>query len=72
MNRFGRFFVGKPRDGCLFEWQAHTIALHALADVDGAEDTQSRKSVSGVHDLARQAPDQGLDEAAKHRGHQLS
>ena len=47
MKRVGRFLVGRPRVGCLFEWQAHTSALHALADADWAGDRQSRKSVSG-------------------------
>ena len=37
----------KPRVGCLFEWQAHPSALHALADADWAGDRHSRKSVSG-------------------------
>ena len=41
-----------------------------FADADWAGDRQSRKSVSGLHDLAREAPDQGMDEAAKHCGHQ--
>ena len=40
MKRVGRF-------GCLFEWQARSSALHALADADWAGDRQSRKSVSG-------------------------
>ena len=40
MKRVGRF-------GCLFEWQAHPSALHALADADWVGDRQSRKSVSG-------------------------
>ena len=70
MKRVGRFLVGKPRVGCLFEWQAHPGTLHALADADWARDRLSRKSVSGEHDLAREAPDQGLNEAAKHCGHQ--
>ena len=48
MKRVGRFLVGRPRVGCLFEWQAHPSALHALADVDWAGDRQSRKSVSGA------------------------
>ena len=43
----GRFLVGRPRVGCLFEWQAHPSALHARADADWAGDRQSRKSVSG-------------------------
>ena len=47
MKRVGRFIVGRPRVGCLFEWQAHPSALHALADADWAGDRQSRKSVSG-------------------------
>ena len=47
MKRVGRFLVGRPRVGCLFEWQAHPSALYALADADWAGDTQSRKSVSG-------------------------
>ena len=47
MKRLGRFLVGRPRVGCLFEWQAHPSALHALADADWAGDRQSRKSVSG-------------------------
>ena len=48
MKRVGRFFVGRPRVGCLFEWQAHPSALHAIADAaDWAGDRQSRKSVSG-------------------------
>ena len=47
MKRLGRFLVGMPRVGCLFEWQAHPSALHALVDADGAGDRQSRKSVSG-------------------------
>ena len=47
MKRVGRFFVGRPRVGCLFEWQAHPSALHALADADWAGDRQSKKSVSG-------------------------
>ena len=47
MKRVGRFLVGRPRVGCLFEWQAHPSALHALADADWAGDRQSRKSVSG-------------------------
>ena len=47
MKRVGRFLVGRPRVGCLFEWQAHPSALHALADADWAGDRQSRKWVSG-------------------------
>ena len=47
MKRVGLFLVGRPRVGCLFEWQAHRSALHALADADWAGDRQSRKSVSG-------------------------
>ena len=47
MKRVGRFLVGRPRVGCLFEWQAHPGTLHALADADWAGDRQSRKSVSG-------------------------
>ena len=47
MKRVGRFLVGRPRVGCLFEWQAHSSALHALADADWAGDRQSKKSVSG-------------------------
>ena len=34
MKRVGRFLVGRPRVGCLFEWQVHPSALHALADAD--------------------------------------
>ena len=34
MKRVGRFFGGKPLVGCLFEWQAHPSASHALADAD--------------------------------------
>ena len=30
MKRLGRFLVGRPRVGFLFEWQAHPSALHAL------------------------------------------
>ena len=47
MKRVGRFLVGRPRVGCVFEWQAHPGALHALADADWAGDGQSRTSVSG-------------------------
>ena len=47
MKRLGRFLAGRPRVGCLFEWQAHPSALHAFADADWAGDRQSRKSVSG-------------------------
>ena len=47
-ERVGRFLVGRPRVGCLFEWQAHPSALHALADADWAGDRQSRRSVSGA------------------------
>ena len=47
MWRVGRFLVGRPRVGCLFEWQAHPSALHALADAVWAGGGQSRKSVSG-------------------------
>ena len=47
MKRVGPFLVARPRVGCLFEWQAHPSALHALADADWAGDRQSRKSVSG-------------------------
>ena len=36
MKRVGRFLVGRLRVGCLFEWQAHPSALHALADADWA------------------------------------
>ena len=43
-KRVGRFLVGSPRVGCLFEWQAHPSDLHALADADWAG---SRKSASG-------------------------
>ena len=37
MKRVGWFFVGKPRVGCLFEWQGNPNALHALADADWAQ-----------------------------------
>ena len=47
MKRVGRFLVGRPRVGCLFQWQAHPSALHAFADAEWAGDRQSRKSVSG-------------------------
>ena len=47
MKRVGRFFVGRARVRCLFEWQAYRSALHALAGADQAGDGQSRKSVSG-------------------------
>ena len=47
MKRVGRFLVGRPRVGCLFEWQAHPSALHARADADWAVDRESRMSVSG-------------------------
>ena len=47
MKKTGRFLVGRPRVGCLFEWQANPGALHALADADWAGDRQSRKLVSG-------------------------
>ena len=47
MKRVGRFLVGRPRVGCLFEWLAHPSASHALADADWAGDRQPRKSVSG-------------------------
>ena len=47
MKRLGRFLIGRPRVRCLFEWQAHPSALHALADADWAGDRQARKSVSG-------------------------
>ena len=70
MKSVGRFFVGRPRVGCLFEWQAHPSALHARADVDLAGDSQSIKSVSGERDLAGEALDQGMDEAAKQCRHQ--
>ena len=63
MKRVGRFLVGRPRVGCLSEWQANPSALHTLADADWAGDRQSRRSVSGRHDAAREALDQGLDEA---------
>ena len=46
-KRVGRFVVGRPRVKCLFEWQSHPGALHALADADWAGDRQTRKSVSG-------------------------
>ena len=59
--------VGRPLVGCLFEWQAHPSTLHALADAD----SQTIKKVGQWrHDPAREAPDQGLDEAAKHCRHQ--
>ena len=70
MKRVGRSFVGRPRDGCLFEWQTHPSALHAFAGADWAGDRQSRKSVSG-HDLARKHLI-NVDVAAKRCGHQLS
>ena len=57
MKRVGRFFVWRPGVGCLFEWQAHSGALHAVADADWAGDRQSRKSRQRGHDLAREAPD---------------
>ena len=47
MKGVGRFLVGRPRVGCLFEWQGHPGALHALADADWAGDRLSRKSFSG-------------------------
>ena len=72
MKRLGRFLVGRPRVGCLFEWQAHPSALHALADADWAGDRQSRKSVSGGMTLHGKHPDQGLDEAAKHCRHRAA
>ena len=45
VKRVGRFLVGRPRVGCLCEWQVHPGALHALADADWAGNRQSRKSV---------------------------
>ena len=36
MKRVGRFLVGRPRFWCLFEWQAHPSALHAVAGADWA------------------------------------
>ena len=45
--RVGWFLVGRPRVGCLFQWQAHPSASHAIADADWAGDKQSRKSVRG-------------------------
>ena len=48
MKRVGRFLVGRPRVGCLSEWQAHP---HALADAYWVGDRQSRKSVSGCMTL---------------------
>ena len=47
MKRVGWFLVGWPRVGCLFEWQSHPCALHALTDADRAGDRQSGKSVNG-------------------------
>ena len=43
MKRVGRFLVGRPRVGCLFEWQVHPSALHALADADWAGDNQESR-----------------------------
>ena len=63
MKRVGRFLVGRPRVGCLFEWQAHPSALHALAQT-------IKKVGQRRHDPARETLDQGLDEAAKHCGYQ--
>ena len=65
-----RFLVGRPRVGCLFEWQAHRSALHALADAGWAGDRQSRRSVSGCVILHEKHLIKALDEAAKHCGHQ--
>ena len=42
MKRVGRFLVGRPRVGCLFEWQAHPSALHALADADWRDSQENR------------------------------
>ena len=70
MKRVGRFVVGRPRVGCLFEWQAHLTALHALADADLAGDRQSREVGQWEHDFEWESLDQGLDEAAKHCRHQ--
>ena len=47
MKRLGRFLVGRPRVGCLFERQAHPRSVHALVDVDSAGEKQSRQSLSG-------------------------
>ena len=47
MQRVGRILIGKPRVGCLFEWQGNPNAVHAFADADSAGDRQSRKAVSG-------------------------
>ena len=45
MKRVGRFLVGRPRVGCLFEWQAHPGALHALLTRIGQEtDNQGSRS----------------------------
>ena len=65
MKRLGRFLVGRPRVGCLFEWQAHPSALRALADADRT----IKKVGQWEHDLAQEALDQRMD-AAKHCGHQ--
>ena len=58
MKGVGRFLVGRPQVGRLFEWQAHPSALNALADADWAG--------GGMILHGKEAPDQGLDEAAKH------
>ena len=44
MKRDGRFRIGTPRVGCLFDWQGNP---NAFADPDWAGDLQSMKSVSG-------------------------
>ena len=62
MKRVGRFLVGRPRVGYLFEWQAHPSALQTLAEAEWAGQRG--------HDPAREANDQGLNEAAKHCRHQ--
>ena len=45
MKRLGRFFVGRPRVGCLFEWQSCTPLLTRIGQ---ETDSQESRSAGGM------------------------
>ena len=58
MKRVRRFFAGRPRVWCLFEWQACPSALHArltriLQETDNQEHRSAENWVHGSSDVCQ-------------------